>query len=77
MHGVDKTAGRPDAPQRNRGGNGSDPTPEVAAIHSDSWDGTVLCFGLCSTKLGTPVYPDCLFPDPVAMFISQSRTGWC
>lgn len=29
----------------------------AAPVHCDSWDGTVVCFGLCSTKLGTPVYP--------------------
>ena len=45
-----------------------------AAIHCDSWDGTMLCFGLISTKLGTPVYPDAVFPAPVQMFASQSRT---
>ena len=51
------------------------PPPRAAVIHCDSWDGTILCFGLCSTKLGTPVYPDCAFPSPIALFLSQSRTG--
>ena len=31
--------------------------------------------GLCSTKLGTPIYPDAVFPAPVAMFVAQSRSG--
>ena len=46
-----------------------------SAVHSDSWDGTVLGFALLSTKLGTPVYPEAVFPSPIAMFLSQSRTG--
>ena len=46
-----------------------------SAVHSDSHDGTVLGFGLISTKLGTPTYPDAIFPTPISMFISQSRTG--
>lgn len=36
-----------------------------AAIHCDSFDGSILCFGLCSTKLGTPVYPEARFPSPL------------
>ena len=46
-----------------------------SAVHSDAWDGTVLCFGLASTKLGTPIWPEATFPDAVRMFVSQSRTG--
>ena len=43
-----------------------------AAVHCDSWDGSILCFGLCSTKLGTPVYPDATFPSsPVKLFVQQ------
>ena len=45
------------------------------AVHNDSWDGTILCFGLVSTKLGTPVYPAARFPNPLEVFLRQSRTG--
>ena len=48
---------------------------DPSAVHSDSWDGTILGFALVSTKLGTPVYPKAVFPSPVGMFLSQSRTG--
>ena len=47
----------------------------TAPVHCDSWDGTIMCFGLCSTKLGTPVYPDAVFPQPLHEFLSQSATG--
>ena len=46
-----------------------------SAVHSDSHDGTILGFGLISTKLGTPSYPNALFPFPIKMFMSQSKTG--
>ena len=35
----------------------------------------MLCFGLASTKLGTPIWPEATFPDAVRMFVRQSRTG--
>ena len=46
-------------------------------VHCDSWDGTVLCFALTSTKLGTDVYPAAVFEAPSAaeLFVYQSRTG--
>jgi len=46
-----------------------------SAVHSDSWDGTVLGFALTSSKLGTPCYPEAVFPCPIGMFLSQSKTG--
>ena len=46
-----------------------------SAVHSDSWDGTILCFALASNKMGTPVYPAARFPRPLKMFLSHSRTG--
>jgi len=46
-----------------------------SAVHSDSHDGTLFGFGLVSTKLGTPTYPQAIFPEPIRMFISQSKTG--
>ena len=46
-----------------------------SAPHTDSHDGTILGFGLISTKLGTPTYPTAYQPSPVFMFLSQSRTG--
>ena len=54
---------------------------EAGGIHADSFDGLLIAFGLCSTKLGTPVYPHAEFghpPDPgepVRWFLSQSATG--
>ena len=59
-----------------RGGHDVEATGySMSGVHCDSWDGTILCFGLCSTKLGTPVYPEAVFPSPVDMFLTQSRTG--
>jgi hypothetical protein len=48
---------------------------EPGAVHIDSFDGTILCFGLISTKLGTPIYPEARFLNPLDMFLRQSRTG--
>ena len=48
---------------------------DPSSIHADSWDGTILAFGLTCTKLGTPVYPAANFPLPVATFLAQSRSG--
>jgi hypothetical protein len=52
--------------------------PSAAGVHCDSWDGTVVCFGLTSTKLGTPVYPQAIFQDPfpTALFVDQSLTDF-
>lgn len=36
--------------------------PPVGRVHCDSFDGNILCFALCSTKLGTPIYPEAKFP---------------
>lgn len=48
---------------------------DPSAVHSDSWDGLVLGFGIVSSKLGTPIYPEASFPAPIKMFLSQSKTG--
>ena len=65
--------------RRTVGAKHGDPAPhekhDPSAAHCDSYDGTILGFGLCSTKLGTPTYPTAAFPYPISLFISQSRTG--
>jgi hypothetical protein len=53
-HAIDRPAGRPHDEGGGRAGVGG--VPAMGGIHADSFDGLLLCFGLCSTKLGTPVY---------------------
>lgn len=45
-------------------------------IHADSFDGTIVCFALVSSKMGTPIFPNAQFAEPpLEQFVRESVGG--